>query len=54
MAKSNSKNLLNAKIIILIITPNYKESEMCLAEIGVAWTSGKHVIPVIVPPILKI
>ena len=49
--KAIQENLLNAEIIILIITPNYKESEMCLAEIGVAWTSGKNVIPVIVPPV---
>lgn len=43
--------LLSSKIIFLIITPNYKESEVCLNEMGAAWISEARVIPVIVPPI---
>jgi hypothetical protein len=43
--------LHSAKIIILIITPNYKASEVCQNEMGAAWYSGKKVIPLIVEPI---
>ena len=45
------ENLLKAKVIILLITPNYIESEMCLAEIGASWTSEAFVVPIIVPPL---
>ncbi len=48
---SIQENLLNAKVIILLITPNYRESEICLTEMGAAWASDKFVIPIIVPPI---
>lgn len=40
-----------AEVIILIITPNYKASEICLNEMGAAWLSNKKVIPVAVEPI---
>ena len=43
--------LQSAKVIILIITPNYKASEVCQNEMGAAWASGKKVIPLIVEPI---
>lgn len=45
------ENLNSAMIIFLIITPNYKESEVCLNEMGAAWMSEAKVIPLIVPPI---
>ena len=44
-------NLLSAKIIFLIITPNYKESEICMNEMGAAWITDAKVLPLIVPPI---
>lgn len=44
-------NLLTADVLILFITPNYKQSEICLNEMGAAWACGKTVLPVIVPPI---
>ena len=43
--------LQNAKIILLIITPNYKESEVCQCEMGAAWLTSAKVIPLIVDPI---
>ncbi|MBO6273447.1 TIR domain-containing protein [bacterium] len=45
------KHLCNAKVVILLITPNYKESEMCLNEMGAAWAIDTKVIPIVVPPI---
>lgn len=44
-------SLLSAKINFLIITPNYKESEVCLNEMGAAWVMGAIVLPMIVDPI---
>ncbi len=44
-------SLTSAKIIILIITPNYKESEFCLCEMGAAWMTSAQVLPLIVEPI---
>jgi hypothetical protein len=44
-------NLLDAKITFLIITPNYKESEICLNEMGAAWVLSGKTIPLIVEPV---
>lgn len=44
-------SLLSAKINFLIITPNYKESEVCLNEMGAAWVTSAYVIPLIIDPI---
>lgn len=44
-------SLISAKINLLIITPNYKESEVCMNEMGAAWVLGGKVFPLIVEPI---
>ncbi|UCH92321.1 MAG: toll/interleukin-1 receptor domain-containing protein [Candidatus Aminicenantes bacterium] len=44
-------NLKNAEVVILVITPNFKNSEMCQNEAGAAWILSKKVIPLIVEPI---
>jgi hypothetical protein len=41
----------NAKIILLILTPNYKASEVCLNEMGAAWASSRCVVPLAVEPV---
>lgn len=48
---SISESLLSAKVNFLIITPNYKESEVCLNEMGAAWVTSATVLPFIVDPI---
>jgi len=45
------KNLTEATIVILIITTNYKSSEICMNEMGAAWALCDNVIPLIVEPI---
>jgi len=40
-----------SNIIILIITPNYKESEVCICEMGAAWVTRAKVISYIIEPI---
>lgn len=44
-------NLLSAKINFLLITPNYKESEVCMNEMGAAWMTEAIVLPLIIDPI---
>lgn len=48
---SINESLLSAKVNFLIITPNYKESEVCLNEMGAAWVTSATVLPLIVDPI---
>ena len=48
---SIKEGLESAKLNFLIITPNYKESEVCLNEMGAAWLSNALVVPLIVEPI---
>lgn len=43
--------LHECEIVLLIITPHYKQSEVCLNEMGAAWVSDKPVLPLIVGPI---
>ena len=45
------KKLQNAKAVIQIISQNYKQSEVCLNEMGAAWVLSTNVIPFIVPPV---
>jgi hypothetical protein len=48
---SIKENLHTAKITFIIITPNYKESEVSLNEMGAAWVLSGKTLPVIVEPI---
>ena len=48
---SIKRNILSAKINFLLITPNYKESEVCMNEMGAAWMTDSIVLPLIVDPI---
>ncbi|MCP4764243.1 MAG: TIR domain-containing protein [archaeon] len=48
---SISNALKKSKITILIITPNYKESEVCMCEMGASWVTSSKIIPFIVDPI---
>jgi hypothetical protein len=46
-------NIENSDIFFLVITKNYKASEICLNEMGAIWVSAKDnssIIPVIIPP----
>lgn len=43
--------LQKSKITLLIVTPNYKESEVSICEMGAAWVTSAKVIPFIVAPI---
>lgn len=44
-------SILKSKIIFLLISLNYKKSEICLSELGASWVSDAKVIPLIIPPV---
>lgn len=43
------KNIKCAKIVLLMISVNYKKSEVCLNEMGAAWAYNRIIIPIILP-----
>lgn len=46
------KDALTSSIVsILIITPNYRESEVCMNEMGAIWACSKNIFPFIIDPI---
>ena len=48
---SIKENVLGAKVNFLLISPNYKESEVCMNEMGAAWMTDAIVLPLIIDPI---
>lgn len=50
--KSWIKNgIQKADVIILLLSFNYRESEVCLNEMGAAWMTDNAVFPVLIPPL---
>jgi len=39
------------KIFMVIITKDFRKSEMCLGEVGAAWVLDKSIHPLVVPPV---
>jgi len=44
-------NIQNATIIIQLISMNYKESEVCLNELGASWLSSAKKFPLLIQPL---
>ena len=42
-------NIACADIVLLMISDNYKSSEVCLNEMGAAWALHKHIIQILLP-----
>lgn len=42
--------ILNTESVVALITPTYRESAFCMAELGAAWALSTHRFPVVVPP----
>lgn len=42
-------NIACADIVLLMISDNYKKSEVCLNEMGAAWALNKHIIQILLP-----
>ncbi len=43
--------LHEASLIILLLSPNYYDSQYCLAELGATWMLDTRTFPIIVPPL---
>jgi hypothetical protein len=41
----------NPRLVILLMTPRYMESQFCLMELGATWAKSLNAIPIVVPPI---
>ena len=42
-------NIACADVVLLMISDNYKESEVCLNEMGAAWALNKYIIQILLP-----
>ena len=49
IAKYIRENISGATVVLLMISPNYRQSEVCLNEMGAAWALGKKCISVVLP-----
>ncbi len=49
IAKYINENISGATVVLLMISPNYRQSEVCLNEMGAAWALGKKCISVVLP-----
>ncbi|MDQ0896411.1 MULTISPECIES: toll/interleukin-1 receptor domain-containing protein [unclassified Paenibacillus] len=45
------KGMIDATLILPIITPRYLESQFCLCELGAAWVNQQALVPIIIPPL---
>lgn len=43
--------MLDPKVVILLLTPAYFESKFCLSELGAAWVKSHYIFPILVPPL---
>lgn len=49
IAKYIHENISGATVVLLMISSNYRQSEVCLNEMGAAWALGKKCISVVLP-----
>lgn len=42
-------NIASADIVLLMLSDNYKNSEVCLNEMGAAWALKKHIVQILLP-----
>lgn len=45
------EKILNPKVVILLISQDYIQSQFCLAELGATWALSHKVVPILVPPL---
>lgn len=49
LRKQLKEHLIYCEVVILLISDNYKESPICLNEMGASWILDKTVIPILFP-----
>jgi hypothetical protein len=45
------EQMLEPKVVVLVLTPSYFESKFCLSELGAAWIKSHNIFPILVPPL---
>jgi len=45
------EQMLEPKVVVLLLTPAYFESKFCLSELGAAWIKSHEIFPILVPPL---
>jgi len=45
------KQLLDPKVVVLLLTPAYLHSKFCVSELGAAWIKSHAIFPILVPPL---
>lgn len=45
------KQIKDPKVVILLLSEDYFDSQFCLAELGASWVLSHRVVPILVPPI---
>lgn len=45
------KQIKDPKVVILLLSEDYFESQFCLAELGASWVLSHRVVPILVPPL---
>lgn len=45
------EQMVEPKVVILLLTPAYFESKFCLSELGAAWVKSHYLYPILVPPL---
>lgn len=43
--------LIAPKVVVLLLTPSYFESQFCVSELGAAWIKSHAIFPILVPPL---
>jgi hypothetical protein len=43
--------MIEPKVVVLLLTPAYFESKFCLSELGAAWIKSHRIFPILVPPL---
>lgn len=51
--KSIHAAIHDAKVVFFLVSENFKQSQFCLAEMGAAWSLGKSMVPICIPPFDK-
>ena len=45
------QEIVNAELVILILSANFFQSHFCVSEMGAAWGLGKDIVGLLVPPV---
>lgn len=43
--------IMQAKAVIFLLSPNFYQSKICLCELGAAWAFRSDIVPLLVPPL---